>query len=558
MAAPKDVRTSLERKRAALRREVSTWEPTWKGLARCLAPYLGYFEGDMPNEGNRRDDDIIDGTALRAINVFTSGLQSGLTSPARPWFRLTTTDPELGKSKRVRSWLDDVQRIMMEIFSESNFYDELLRVYAELAVFGTGAMLISEDYETVIRCRAYTAGEYCLGLNAERRVDTFYMLARLTPRQMVGRFGIDMVSDAVRDAYENGHADDTYREVHFLIEPNDGEIPFFASDERPWRGIHWESSGEPDRLLEVAGYNEFPVPAPRWNATGRDVYGRGPGWDAVGDVKMLQKMQKDKLMALDKLVNPPMTGPSTMKRTGVNLLPGGMNYADAMNQGDGLRPVYQLNPDLQSIEYSIEKTQQAIRATFFNDLFLMLANSPRPQMTAREVAERFEEKLLMLGPVLERTEGDLLSPTIDRVFGIMDRVGILPPPPEEVEGAPIQVEYISILAQAQRMVGTSAIEQFAAFVGNLAGAKPEVLDNVNFDAAAATYGEMLGVPADLMHDEEVVAQIREGRAQQQAQMQQAAMMQQAAQGVKTLSEADTGENNALGALLSGIGGGGAP
>ena len=216
MAAPNDVRTSLERKRAALRREVSTWEPTWKGLARCLAPYLGYFEGDLPNEGNRRDDDIIDGTALRAINVFTSGLQSGLTSPARPWFRLTTTDPELGKSKRVRSWLDDVQRIMMEIFSESNFYDELLRVYAELAVFGTGAMLISEDYETVIRCRAYTAGEYCLGLNAERRVDTFYMLARLTPRQMVGRFGIDMVSDAVRDAYENGHADDTYREVHFL------------------------------------------------------------------------------------------------------------------------------------------------------------------------------------------------------------------------------------------------------------------------------------------------------------------------------------------------------
>lgn len=557
MAAPKDIRQSLERKRAALRREISSWEPTWKELARYLAPYLGYFEGDQRNEGNRRDDEIIDGSALRAISVFVSGLQSGLTSPARPWFRLTTTDQQLGKSKRVRSWLDDVQRIMFDIFSESNFYDELLRAYAELAVFGTASILISEDYDTVIRCRAYTAGEYAIGLNAERRVDTFYTLSRLSPRQMVGRFGIDAVSEAVREAYENDRGDDTYREVHFLIDPNDGKIPFLGMEDRPWRGIHWETTAEPGKLLEVAGFHEFPVPAPRWNATGRDVYGRGPGWDAIGDTKMLQKMQRDKLMALDKLVNPPMTGPSTLRRTGVNLLPGGMNYSDAMTTGDGLRPVYQLNPDLQAIEYSIEKTQQAIRSTFYNDLFLMLANSPRPQMTAREVAERFEEKLLMLGPILERTEGDLLSPTIERVFGIMERVGILPPPPEEVEGAPIQVEYISILAQAQRMVGTSAIEQFTSFVGTLAGVKPEVLDNYNADAAAAQYGEMLGIPADLMYDDEVVAEIRETRAKQQQQQQMAAMMQQGAQGVKTLSEADTGENNALGALLGGMGGGGA-
>ena len=146
MAAPKDIRQSLERKRAALRREINSWEPTWKGLARYLAPYLVYFEGDQRNEGTRRDDEIIDGSALRAISVFVSGLQSGLTSPARPWFRLTTTDQQLGKSKRVRSWLDSVQRIMFDIFSESNFYDELLRAYAELAVFGTAAILISEDY----------------------------------------------------------------------------------------------------------------------------------------------------------------------------------------------------------------------------------------------------------------------------------------------------------------------------------------------------------------------------------------------------------------------------
>ena len=549
------MRSELERRRLVLLREREAWEPVWKELARQMAPYLGYFDGDQANDGRRRDDAIIDGTPLRAAHVFVSGLQSGLTSPARQWFRLALADPDLSKYTPVRAWLDDVQMRMTDVFAKSNFYNELLRVYNELSVFGTAAVQMNEDYRSVIRCRAFTAGEYALGLDSELRVDTLYRKIRMTPRQMAGAFGEKNMSQSARDALERGGREVLF-DVHHLIEPNDGDIPGVL-DDFPFRAVYWENA-EDDKLLRVAGYHEFPAPAPRWNATGRDIYGRGPGWDALGDCRMLQKMQEDKLKALDKFVDPPMQAPNAARRTGVNLLPGGINYHDEMTPNSGVRPVYQIQPDLQALEFSVEKTQEAIRQTFFNDLFLMIAATGRPQMTAREVAERYEEKLLMLGPLLERTEGDLLSPAIGRTFSIMERVGLIPPPPPEAEGMDLNVEYVSLLAQAQKMVGTAGIEQFVAFAGGVAGGSPEALDTVNADEAVRIYADMLGVPATLVRSEEDVASIREQRRKQMEAQQQAQMGMQAAQGAKTLSETNTEGNNALSALLSGLGGPGTP
>ena len=188
----------------------------------------------------------------------------------------------------------------------------------------------------------------------------------------------------------------------------------------------------------------------------------------------------------------------------------------------------------------IQECEQRIRRAFFEDLFLMLAQTDRRQITAREIEERHEEKLLVLGSVVERLNEELLDPLIDRTFSIMSRRGFLPEPPEELQGAPLKVEYISIMSQAQKMVGISGIERLTGFVGQVAQASPAVLDRINFDEAVEEYGRMLGVPPSVVLSDEQVAAIRSDR-EQQAQAAQA--MQMAQQGVtiaKEASQAKTG------------------
>jgi hypothetical protein len=216
-----------------------------------------------------------------------------------------------------------------------------------------------------------------------------------------------------------------------------------------------------------------------------------------------------------------------------------------------VEPAYTIAPRLQEITLDIQDLRNAIKETFFVDMFLMLANTDRRQITAREVAERHEEKLLMLGPVLERLESELLDPLIGRTFNVMLRAGLLPPPPQELQGRNLKVEYISMLAQAQKMVGTTTVEQLSAYVGSLTAVVPEVIDKFNADKAVDRYADMLGVESEIIRGDEEVAEIRKRRAEMIQQQQQMEQVQAAAQGAKVLSETRVGENSALDALLGG-------
>jgi hypothetical protein len=248
-----------------------------------------------------------------------------------------------------------------------------------------------------------------------------------------------------------------------------------------------------------------------------------------------------------------------LRNTGADMLPGGVNWIANLSQSAnaGVRPVYEINPRLNELMLDIKEVEGRIRRTFFEDLMLMLARGENSQMTAREVEERHQEKLLVLGPMMEQQNDDLFDPLIDRVFNIMLRRGLFPEPPEELQGQPLRVEYVSIMAQAQKLIGVAGIERFIGFVGNLAGIKPEALDKVDIDQAIDEYGEMTGVPSKILVPDEEVLEIRRVRAEaQQAQQAAAAMpaVSQGAQAAKALSETNVTEVNALTRLLTGMGG----
>jgi len=367
---------------------------------------------------------------------------------------------------------------------------------------------------------------------------------------LVEKFGIENVSDAVKQAFENNNSEQTFQVNHCIVPKNQIERSKGDSRSMPFDSIYFEVNGNADKFLRKSGYRSIPFVAPRWDVTATDTYGESPGMEALGDIKMLQKMEEKKIKALDKMVDPPMNAPSSLKAKGGTIISGGVNYIDVQQGQQGFTPVYQLNPDMQNIAFEIDRVERRIESFFYNDLFLaILANEKN--MTATEVAKRYEEKLQVLGPVLERLQAELLDPIIDRTYNIMLGLNMLPPVPRELEGADLKVEYISLLAQAQKMVGTTAIEQTAAFVGNLAAINPDIVDKFDFDEAVDHYGDMVGLPPRIIRTDDVVEKIRaeKAKAAQAAQMQEQAMA--AAQGAKTLSETRMEEGNALDALMGG-------
>jgi hypothetical protein len=534
--------------------ERSTYFGHWEELSEFIMPRRGRFLTSKSNDGSKKNGKIIDSTGSMAVRTLSAGMMSGITSPARPWFRLATPQAALMEQSDVKQWLFAVEKTMRDIFSRSNLYNSLQTVYEELAVFGTGALLISEDFDDVIRCYPFTVGEYGLAQSHRLQVDTFYREFNMTVAQVVEQFGLDNCSDAVRTMFKSGQLD-KWVEVLHVIEPNSvREYNKKDNLNMPYHSCYVEKASKNERKLLESGYEEFPILAPRWHVTGVDIYGRSPGMDVLGDVKALQIEQKRKAQGIDKMVNPPLQAPSSLRGQSASVLPGGVTYVDTMqgNQG-GFRPTYEVNPRLGELQQDIQETQYRIQQGFYSDLFQMMMNSDRRQITAREIDERHEEKLLMLGPVLERLHTELLNPLIDRTFNIMARNELLPPAPEELAGVTLKVEYISVMAQAQKAIGTGALERLAGFIGNMAAVKPEVLDKFDADQSVDEYAEMLGVPPKIVVPDDVVQQVREERMQMQQQQMQMEQINQGAQAAKVMSDADTGGENILSDIIGGIG-----
>ncbi|MDP2334744.1 MAG: portal protein, partial [Reyranella sp.] len=362
-------------------------------LADNILPRRGSFLGPAhhPGRGDKRNAKLLDSTAMLAARTLASGLMSGLSSPARPWFRLGIGSPQLSEIPEVRLWLDDVTQRMLRVFARSNLYNALAVVYEELGVFGTAAMVVVEDVKDVVRAYPLTAGEYWLAQSERLTVNTLYRALSMTTFQLVERFGRGAVSLQVRERYDRGEWDREVEVVH-AIEPNEGrEVGRLDNRNMPFRSVWFEKSGAGDAVLSVGGFEEFPALCPRWHLIGNDVWGRSPGMDALPDAKSLQLMQMSFAQALEKMINPPMVASPSLRGSTASGLPAAITYV-ADTQGAGFKPAYQINPPLDQMSAAIERRQQAVRAAFYADLFLM-ATQLDDVRSATEIAERRDEKL---------------------------------------------------------------------------------------------------------------------------------------------------------------------
>ena len=570
-------RTQFEILNAELENERSSFIAHWRDLNDYIFPRRARFETTDINRGEKRNYKIIDSTATLAARTLRSGLMGGITSPARPWFRLTTSDPQYAEVGNVKNWLHQVNQRMITVFLKSNLYNVLPILYGDIGIFGTGAIYMEEDFKDVIRFYSLPIASYSIGLNQRGNVDVIVRTFQMTIRQIVDMFAkrigneIDWsnISEYVKNHYDNHHYE-LYVEVRHVIRPNPNHDPrklsakfkkyesvYYETGNTPTRGMGNYMNNVDDLFLRESGYDLFPVLCPRWEVTGEDTYGtKCPAMDCLGDIKQLQLQEKRIAQGIEKIINPPMTGPTSLKTQKASILPGDITYVDAREGQTGFRTAHEVRISIAEIEAKQQQIRQRISRCFYEDLFLMMANEDRRQITATEIAERKEEKLLALGPMLEQLNQDLLDPLIDNTFEIMARQGLVPTPPDELQGMDLKVEYISIMAQAQKLVGLGGIERFTGYVGNLVQAKPDILDKVDIDQLVDTYGDITSVPPDIIRSDEDVEKIRAERQAAIAQQQRMDSMQQAGGMAKDLSQAKIEDGNALNALLTGAAGAG--
>ena len=529
----------------ALKGERQAVFPVWQEVTEFFNPYRGRYSVTDRNMRGRNTKKILDSTPLRAQRILSAGLMSGMTSPARPWFALTPEDPELAKDEAVKAWCYDVAEIMRRVFSKSNIYRVLHTIYDELGLFGTGVAVLNSHYDNIVHGFALTAGEYCIADNVYGNIDTLYREFQMSARAMVEQFG-NACPENVKSQFNNGNIYAMFTVLHAIEPREERNFKSKKNTDMPYRSVYVMNN----TVLRESGYEDFPVLAPRWHVM--DTYGISPAMEALPDNKQLQVEQLRKAQGIDQQNNPTRIMPAAFKNSGLSLLPGGIVYGNPA-ETQGIRSAFEIRPDLSGLLLDIEDVRKRIDAAFYADLFMMFEGG-RQTMTATEVAERQSEKMLMLGPVLERLDNELLSPLIERTFSYMMKAGIVPPLPDNLDGQEILVEYTSVLAQAQKMTAAQSQSRFISSLGTIAQLKPDVLDKFDADAAVDDLADALGVNPKTIISGQQVALIRQERAQQQAQQQ--AQMAGAAQmsQMKEASQIDADNLENVMNQVSGYGG----
>ena len=517
-----------------------TWEDHWQEILDYVMPRKADITFKR-TKGEKRAEILFDSTAITASNLLAASLQGTLTSPSLQWFNIKLKEEQLNQDRGVQLWLEDCSKRMYEVFNETNFNSEVHEMYLDLVTIGTGALFVEEGnkgfVESKIHFNTMHIAEYYIQENVQGYVDTLYRRYKLSARQAVQEFGEDNLGEKVLQAAKE-KPDKMFNFIHAVEPLEDYERAMGKSNTKlPFHSCH--VCEEDKMLVRGGGYNEFPYLVPRWTKATGEIFGRSPSYNALPDIKTLNKAVEIGLKAWAKAIDPPLLVQDDGVIGKVRMTPGGITV---IRNDAAIKPL-QIGSNWQITDLKENQLRTAIRQAYYSD---QLQLQDGPQMTATEVQVRYELMQRLLGPTLGRFQSEFLNPLIERVFNIMFRANALLPVPEIAEGQSLQVEFIGPLARSQRMEEAVAVERLYQLGMQLAQADPNILDLFDNDTAIRLRAELLGVPKTVLRGPAEVEQMRRQRAEAQQQQQQMMMAQQQAEvdasQAKTVTQLNQPEN----------------
>ncbi len=444
-------------------------------------------------------------------------------------------------------YIDQVSERMRIIFQNSNFYNVMFQAYQQLGVFGSACILEEASLDGFC-FTCMPVGSYVFDVNAKGYVDTLIRKIWLDSRQLILEFGEECLPESL--CSEKAIKSRQKYEVFHAIMPDNAHTKSYLS-------LYYMNRKDSEGMyiiLRESHFDSQPFFGVRWDVQAGDIYGKSPAMDVLGSAMLLQTVEMDTAEGIHKQVNPPVNAPAELQAIGVDLSAGAVNFvSNNLGTHVGVVPTLQVNPDVNAALMYIQKIESEIQTGMYNDLFRMLIGSDRRQVTATEIASKEQEKLILIGPVLERLQDELFNPLIKRTFELMEKYNALPPLPKVLENEGLKVEFVSTLAQAQKIVSTSSIEQLMSFTASFAQMKPEILDRVNTDIVMQKYAEYLGTDASLLLSNEKVEEVRRQRKTLENDSIASQSVKDLAQVANTLSKTPIDKGNALDVLIGGLG-----
>jgi len=528
----------------------NNWRNHHKEINKYLFPRRGRFldTDNEHTEGDKRYNDILNSYPVICNNILAGGLYDNLTSPAKEYFRLTTRDNELADLADVKEWLDEIKKRMYTILAASNYYSSIYEIFTELGAYCTACMYVEEDFENVVWFTPLTIGQYFIGVNRKGIVDRVGRIFRLRSDDMVNEYGEENCSTAVQNDYKSGYKKKKFEVCHIVFPNTEYQEGSLNAKRKKYASVTYEYKGGDGskKMLRNSGYDMFPYIVSRWATTGGEPYGRGPGTDALAEVKGLQKLEDRGYRSLDRWVRPAWQVPTAFTDKTIHLHPDAINYYDASQVRSGATPINQTQPAFRDIDVKSQAVKAIIDYHFYKHIFAALTTDEQRSKTAYEVAKIEAEKLSQLGSMGGRFDTEHIEALIDRLYFIMDRNRMIPPPPESIEeGAELEVEHISPLAQAQKASGAKGIEATAQFIAALSQLDPKARHKLDAFESIDEFHEMMGTPVNIVksNKEANASYDLELQAiQRQQGMEQVERMSKAA---KTMSETPTDNNETL-------------
>lgn len=496
----------------------NTWIDHWQEILDYVMPRKAEVSVKYA-KGSKRTEKLFDSSAIHANTLLAASLQGTLTSASLPWFHLRVRDENLNQDREVSVWLEDCRNRMYKAFNSSNFNTEVHEFYLDICSIGTSCIEV-EDHEGSLSFRTLHISEYFISENHKGEIDTLYRKFEYTARQAKQRWG-DACGKKINDAYESD-PDKKFTFIHCVMPSS--EYKEKKVTKLPWASIY--VCKDDKNIVHSGGYSEMPYLVTRWSKASGEEYGRSPAYNALPDIKTLNKAVELGLKAWAKAIDPPLLVEDDGVIGRVLTKPAGITVV----RRDGAIKPLNTGARFDVSDMKESELRAAIKQAFFSD---QLELQQGPQMTATEVQVRYELMQRLLGPTLGRFQTEFLNPLIERCFAIMQRNEQFLQIPAKLEGVDIDIEYVGPLARSQRMEEAVAVERLYEMAANLAQIAPEVMDNIDHDAAIRSRAELLGVPKDILKDPREIQAQRQAQMEQQQQMME---MQQAQQGADIASK----------------------
>ncbi len=532
----------------------SNWDTLWQEIADYVLPLREDMQENEP-KGKKKGAKTYDGTAVSALNIARDGIHGNMMSPALKWFqnRLPNRLKFLEKVPEVRLWLQELNEGCFYAFQNSNFYSEMRMFLGDGLSIGTAVIYVEEDIGKNKLCfHTLHPREPFIAENQYREIDTLIRYTKYEARQAVMKFGEKNLSQPLQDAIKTN----PFREFDFihLADPRQGydsrKIDRFNM---PYESLWVEKSG--NDVLRESGFETFPYMIWRYSLNGNDVQGSSPAAYALPEIKSLNVIGKTLLGAAQMTVEPFYNIPVEMKGR-ARLTPGGHNYY-------GNDPNRRIYPGNTGITFPIaidreEKKREIIRDHYGVKFFLALSMDNRVK-TALEVSEIKGEIATILGAAI----GDLtttLDNIIDYVADLEIKAGRIPEPPDILKyyagGQRIDTVYTGTLAQAQRrLLETQSITRSLELVMPLLQVWPDSADAINATDSVIDILRSNGYPEKLINSLEQIKQIRQGRAEAQAEEAQKIDMDRLSDVIKKIAQADKHTSGKLSGVLDQLVGG---